>query len=407
MAAKGEIVSDILPRASTFSKGPEFWGQDFQPATVQGGRGAQLIAEHGRSWLDWVSALGANLLGYGHTGFATRVAAHICDGTGYSLPSYLEQQVAERLVAMLGENVPGWQAQPLSVRFGLSGSDACSMAVRLARAVTGRERIVSVGYHGWGAEFIAATPPAWGVPRHPVTAVPFGAYEALVGAMEGANVACVIIEQPPQAAPPNYWRVINSIRHDYGALLILDEVVTGLRFGLGGAAEVLNIHPDIVCMGKALGNGVPVSAMVFRREWASWFARSDPVFVSSTHFGCTMGLAAADYVLGHWTDADVAHLYQIGAALKVGLQNIGYTVNGHPVVTLVKHESPAHHAYFVAAMRDRGILINRPNIPCLAHRMTDVDRTVAAAREVWAEMQSVDVATVMASRLPEVLFANR
>jgi glutamate-1-semialdehyde aminotransferase len=405
-------MSDILPRASTFSKGPSFFGKDFHPSTIRGGDGPYLVDMAGDRWLDWVGALGANLLGYGYPAFAEHIGVAAMRGTGYSLPSYLEQQVAERLVAMLGAHVPGWQAQPLSVRFGLSGSDACSMAVRLARAVTGRERIVSVGYHGWGAEFIAATPPAWGIPgdwADYVTAIPFGDGDALASDLERiyAPAACVIIEQPPVEAPPGYWRWVERLCHDSGALLVLDEVVTGLRFGLGGAAGVLGIKPDIVCMGKALGNGVPVSAMVFRREWADWFARSDPVFVSSTHFGCTLGLAAADYVLSHWTDADVAHLWDIGGRLRDGLAWTGYNVAGYPPVTLVKHATPSRHAYFVAAMRDRGILINRPNIPCMAHTLDDVSKTIAFAHNVWAEMQSVDVAAVMAGRLPEVLFAAR
>ncbi len=368
-----------------------------------------VYGDDGQTYLDWVSALGANLLGYGDMGFAEAVKHQVQYGTGYSLPSFLEQRTAERLVYVLGKHVPNWAPDTLSVRFGLSGSDACSMAVRLARAVTGHERIVSVGYHGWGSEFIAASPPAWGVPSQSVTAIPFGDGDALAEELTRIDygVACVIIEQPPQVALEGYWGWVQRLCRDCGALLILDEVVTGLRFGRGGAAGEFGITPDIMCMGKGLGNGVPVSAMVFRREYASWFARQDPVFVSSTHFGCTLGLAAADYILSHWTQGDADYLWRLGTALADGLREIGYDVAGYPPVSLIKEPDPSRRAYMIAGMRDRGILMNRPSIPCRAHTPADMERTLDAAREVWAEMAATDVGADMAGRLPEGLFANR
>lgn len=399
-------MSAILPRASTFSKGPEFWGgAAFEPRTLAKGRGAHVIDTDGRLYLDWVSSLGANLLGHANYAFSQDISTALYDGTGFSLPHYLEQVVAEQLVNVLGAHVPGWNADGLSVRFGLSGSDACSMAVRLARAVSGRSPIVMIGYHGWGSEFIASTPPAWGVEPQPVLNVPFGNDLLLMH----ANVrppACVIIEQPCQVAPPDYWTHIQRFCYDTGALLIMDEVVTGLRFGLGGAAEYHGIHPDIVCMGKALGNGIPISACVFPREMGAWFARRDPVFVSSTHFGCTLGLAAANHVLNRWTQADVDHLWSIGQHLTDGLREIGYTVEGYAPDALIK-DTPARRAYFIAGMRDRGILMNRPNIPNRAHTLENVTRTLKAAREVWGEMATVDVEAAVGDNLPETLFANR
>jgi len=398
------LMSAILPRASTFSKGPEFWGgKAFTPRTLCAGDGAFVYnAYDWREYLDWVSSLGANLLGHADSEFTRKIVQRLHQGTSFSLPHYLEQVVAEQLVAVLGAHVPGWAPDGLSVRFGLSGSDACSMAVRLARAVTGRPHIVMIGYHGWGSEFIAGTPPAWGVEPQPVTNVPFG-YKFEPGANE---VACVIIEQPCQVAPPDYWAHVQDFCHATGALLIMDEVVTGLRFGLGGAAGYHGIHPDIVCMGKALGNGIPISACVFPREMGAWFARRDPVFVSSTHFGCTLGLAAANHILSRWTQADVDHLWSIGQHLTDGLRDIGYTVDGYAPDALIK-DTPARRAYFITGMRDRGILCNRPNIPNRAHTLEDVTRTLRAAFEVWSEMQTVDVEAAVGDNLPETLFANR
>ncbi len=421
-------MSEILPAAATFSKSHKFFSgdPDWQPRTVDAGEEARILGSDDKWYLDWISSLGANLLGHHHPGWTANMIEVLTSigGCGFSLPHYLEQQVAEKLCTVLGTHVPGWAPDGLSVRFGLSGSDACAMAVRLARAVTGRQRILSIGYHGWGAEFVAATPPAWGVPigyRCDIEAHPFGDL-AILGNRFGdlvtwdgqdsscnrrSMIAAIIIEQLPQKVPADYWQMVRRLCDKYGALLILDEVVTGLRFGLGGAAEQFDIHPDIAVYGKALGNGVPISAMVFPREMASWFSRSDPVFVSSTHFGCTLGLASADYVLDNWTVQDVEHLWRIGDKLMEDLGLLGFEMVGYPPESLLKHKTPSHRAYFIAGMRDRGILWNRPTIPCRAHTLEDVKLTVDAAHEVRDEMAGVDVEAVMAGKLPQTLFENR
>lgn len=420
-------MSDVLAgRAATFSKGPEFWSgaPDWQPQELLVGRGAHVHAADNRRYLDWVSGLGANLLGYpsgildnphrlAADHWADVVSQQVFEGVGFSLPHILEGHVAERLAQMLGSYVPGWRDQPLGLRFLLSGSDACMAAVRLARAVTNREWVISVGYHGWHDTFVSTTDPAWGVIRpHVVKAKTFG-YANLIDQCLydqdrlGDRVAALIIEQPPQVAPVGYWQDVRRFCTEYGALLILDEVVTGLRFGLGGAAEHLGIEPDIVCMGKALGNGIPLSCIVGRREYFDWFSRNDPVFVSSTHFGNAISLAACNAVLEVWDQDCVDHVWRIGRELMDGLEDVGFGVAGYPPVFLVDHQTPSHRAYFVRGMAERNILANRPFIPNLAHTAADVVQTVAAAREIKAEMDRVDVVAEMAGKLPQVLFERR
>jgi glutamate-1-semialdehyde aminotransferase len=239
--------------------------------------------------------------------------------------------------------------------------------------------------------------------------VPFGDAAALAQALaaEPAGVACVIIEQPPQIAPDGYWAQVQTLCWESGTLLVLDEVVTGFRFGLGGAAERFRIAPDIAVYGKGLGNGIPISAMVFPREMACWFSRNDPVFVSSTHFGCTLGLAAADYILEHWTAQDVEYLWGLGATLMTGLQQTGLTVTGYPPVSLIQYPSNAWRGAFIAGMCQRGILMNRPNIVCRAHTQRQVEVTIAAARAVKEELEQLDAEAWRAVKAPQVLFSNR
>lgn len=422
-------------RAATLSKGSEFFGVGFQPAVLERGQGARVIAPDGTSLLDWISGLGALILGHPDPSIilpndgepaANKWAEAVCRQAWYSaafsLPHRLEASVAEKLAALLQAHVPGWQAQPLGVRWLKTGSDACAAAVRLARAVTGRKWIISIGYHGYHDWAVSTTPPAWGVVQpQAVEAIPFGELGMLGQslAMAGlhawehsssAAVAAVIVEQPPQDTPAGYWRVLRELCDKYSALLIADEVVTGLRYGLGGACQRFGIQPDIVCMGKALGNGLPIAAIVGRRDYWDWFSRNDPCFISSTSFGEAVSLAAADAVLDCWGEDQVNHLWTVGAALIEGLQAAGYKVAGYPPHSLLLHESPSHRAYFIREMARRGVLLNRPNFPTLAHTLEDVTATVQAAVDVKYAMERLGpdgLAREMAGRLPAVLFSNR
>lgn len=414
-------TTDILAgRAATFSKGPEFWSGDpnWQMPALAFGYGAYIVDIAGNEYLDWVSGLGAVILGYPNgecspaaDQWARQIVDQVWRGAGFSLPHCLERSVAEQLTYLLSTHVPGWKSQLLGLRWGKTGSDACAMAVRLARAMTGRQRILSVGYHGWHSEFVSTTLPAWGVvhPQH-VEAIPYGDLHALTErfSTQVEPVAAVIIEHPPQSVPDgSYWQDISVLCNEHHALLILDEVVTGLRYALGGVAERFSIEPDLICMGKALGNGMPISCIVGRREYFGWFSRNDPVFISSTNFGDAVSLAACEAVLACWNQAAVDHIWQIGTELMVGLQAAGYIVTGYPPVSLIQHLTLSHRAFFIREMAARSILMNRPNIPNLAHTSEDVQRTVEAAREVARLADATDVEREMAGKLPQSLFSRR
>lgn len=400
-------LTEQLPIATTFSKDPRFFAQGFEPNALSHGTGAHAYSGYG-VYLDWISALGANLLGYGHRGYQERLSRQIGNGVAFSLPHFLEGEVAAKLVNLLGTHVPGWAPDGLGVRFGLSGSDACSMAIRLARAVTGRRRVLSSGYHGFHDAFVSTTPPAWGVtqPQY-VEDFSFDDLETLGGQMAEPDIAAIIFEHPMNDPAPDYYASLRQLCDAHGCLLIADEVVTGLRYGLGGACERYGITPDLVVMGKALGNGIPTSCIVGRREYFDWFARADPVFISSTHFGNAVSLAAADAVLDMWHQEGVDHLWTIGRALMDGLTGQGYEVIGHAPRLLIQFPSLAHKTYFTLGMRDRGILWNRPTLPNLAHTQADVELTLEAAREIKAEIELVDVENLMADKLPMVLFEGR
>ena len=405
-----------LSMTGTFSKAPRAFGFEDELA-VESGAGAYIRLNDGSQLLDFVCGLGANLLGYGNREFTQRVIRQVALGGGFSLPHVLEQQVAEKLVNLLGTRVPGWTPDTISVRFAKTGSDANSMAVRLARAVTGRDIFCHNGYGGWGAEFIAMTPPALGIPHNykkDAFTFDFNAPSSLNAFSFRDDLAAVMLEQGIVEPRVDWYEFLRTFCNKTGALLILDEVVTGLRYGLGGVAEKYQIKPDIITMGKALGNGFPISVVVGRKEYMDWFSRTNPIFCSSTHWGEAVSLAAADAMLDIWNQQEVDYIWDIGEQLitEIGgaVDETGWKIVGHPPRSLMVFQDDYERAFFIHGMRDRGILINRPNFICSAHTSRDVEKTAAAVFELAEERKTLDKKELMnlvEGSLPHILFTNR
>ncbi len=409
--------------AGTFSKDPMAWG--FLPDTyVKDARGPYIMLNDDIWYLDCTSSLGQSLHGYGGD-FADYVAEQVRRGIGFTLPHYLEHEAADRLADLLGNRVKGWSPDTIGVRFGKSGSDVTTAAVRLARAVTGRDDIIcfSGGYHGWGADFIARTEPAHGI-RIDSLDTANGAIDLFWQAtkefdiIDGLDIAAVIFEQPAFDPDPTWYPFLRKWCDDNGSLLIADEVVTGLRYAPGGASERYGIQPDLVCMGKALGNGAAVSALIGRREYMEWFARVDPVFWSSTTNGNANDLAAANYVLREWQEQgeqNVAKLWTLGDQLIKGCKEVlkqvdGWTIEGHGARSVFGFPDEVERAFFIHGMRRNGILANRPNFPNLAMNGGQVNVIVAAVADVAEEragLSRAEVEKAVEGRLPRVLFKNR
>jgi glutamate-1-semialdehyde 2,1-aminomutase/spore coat polysaccharide biosynthesis protein SpsF len=291
------------------------------------------------------------------------------------------------------------------VRFGKSGSDVTSAAVRVARAVTGRERVVAIGYHGWHDWYVGSTSRSLGVPRAVralVTAVPFGDVAALREALGAGGVACVTVEP---GAPAEYLRELVALAHAHGALAVFDEVITGFRLAPGGAQEHYGVRADLVCFGKALGNGMPISALAGRAEYMDVL---EDVFFSGTHGGEALSLAAARAVLDVLADAPVhAHLWRLGGVLQTGVRSLiaahglaeWVTCAGEPPWTLVLVREPDAAADGLPAktllqqeLVKRGVLYNGSHFVSWAHTDADVELTLAAYDEAFA---------VLAAALPD------
>jgi glutamate-1-semialdehyde aminotransferase len=390
------------------SKGPSQWAEGFAPRYVERALGCRVWDVDGNEYLDFPMGLGPMILGHGHPAVNAAIRAQLENGITFTLPHKLELEVAERIVAA----VPGAER----VRFGKSGSDATSAAVRLARALTGRERIIAAGYHGWHDWYIGSTSWPSGVPAgviELVDAVPAGDLAALEAMLERrrGEVAGVILE-PAGAREPEQGELqaLIDLVHAHGGLVIFDEVITGFRMALGGAQQHYGVQADLTCLGKALGNGMPISALAGPAQHMDGLER---VFFSGTHGGETLSLAAAAATLEVIATEPVTEtLWLGGAALKAGIGDAierhdltdWVTCTGPAPMTFVKVREPSDGETLPAKtllqqeLLRRGVLFNGSHLISYAHG----EREITYAVEAYDEALEV-LAAALPDRLDDYL----
>lgn len=284
-----ERAEKSIPLGSqTFSKSKTQFPYGVSPYFLTHGKDAHVFDVDGNEYIDFINALGAITLGYDDPDVLKAVEEQLKQGTIFSLAHPIEVEVAEKMI----EIIPCAE----KVRYGKNGSDATSGAVRLARAYTKRDHILSCGYHGWQDWYIGATPRNLGVPqavRDLTHTFPYNDLEALNAKLQEYKdqVAAVILEPMSVFFPQEgYLEGVKELAHKNGALLIFDETVTGFRISNGGAQEYFGVTPDLATFGKGMANGYPISAIVGR---ADVMRLMEEIFFSFTYGGETLSLAAS------------------------------------------------------------------------------------------------------------------
>ena len=374
------------------------------PFYVERAEGCRLQDVDGRWFLDYRSALGPIILSYRHEAVETAVRAQMEKGVLFSMASPLEVELAETLTDL----IPGLE----QVRFVKTGNDANASALRLARAFTGRDRIVVCGYHGSGDWFASGEGPApmWftregnGVPEalDPlVFRLPYGdiATAERLFAEDGDRIAALMM------VPYNWDEVVahdfvhrmRTLTERHGTVLVFDQVLTGFRLALRGAQEFFGVVPDLTTYAKALANGYPLAAYGGRRDV---MALLDRVTLTTTYAGETLSLAAAQATLGVLTSEPVLdHVWAMGRRLSDGFDRIaarlglpGRAFGLPPAVQFRFDPDPAtdeaaRKAFFAECYR-HGVFAARPFLLNYAHGEAEVDETLAvfeAALAVVAE----------------------
>lgn len=392
-----ERAGRIIPgEAQTFSKGPTQFVQGVAPAFVSRGEGCRLWDVDGNEYIDCTMALGAVVLGYGDPDVEEAVRRQMRDGVSFSLPHSVEVETAE----LLRDLIPCAER----VRFGKNGSDATSGAVRLARAATGRDLIACCGYHGWQDWYIGTTTRNRGVPnavRKLTLPFEYNNTESLerIFAEHPGKIAAVIME-PVGVIPPEeeFLQRIKEICRREGALLIFDEVLTGVRFGLSGAGGYFRVVPDLACFGKGLANGFPLSALVGRREIMDLL---EEVFFSFTFGGEAAALAAACATLGKLRKQNgVVHLWGQGQRLKDGTNVLARHFGlegrvecvGLPPRTVVQFhgkdepESLRMKSHFQQECLKRGVLFTGVHLPSTSHGEGEIEQVLRVYRSALEEL---------------------
>ncbi|MHB8926441.1 MAG: glutamate-1-semialdehyde 2,1-aminomutase [Bacillota bacterium] len=400
-----------------------FRGVGGSPLFIARGAGSHLWDVDGHEYIDYIGSWGPLILGHSHPEVIAAIKRTAEDGTSFGAPSPLEVELAELVIDL----VPGVEM----VRMVNSGTEATMSALRLARACTGRNKIVKfIGcYHGHADSLLikagsgAATlgiPDSPGVPATVAAttiAVPFNDVAALEAAFKanGGDIAGVILEPvvgnmgvvPPR---PGYLEAVREITRDYGALLIFDEVMTGFRVALHCAQSLYGIDPDLTCLGKVIGGGLPVGAYGGKRKFMEMVAPAGPMYQAGTLSGNPLAMAAGLVTLRKLKEPGVfeglaARTDELVDLLRQTLRrlNLKYQVNQvGAMFTLFFTDRPVwnwddaatcdakRYAAFFHAMLKRGVhLVPSQFEACFmsaAHTAADVEATARAAQEALKEV---------------------
>ena len=407
-----------------------FRSVDCNPPFIARGEGAHIFDIDGNEYVDYVLSWGPLVAGHAHPAVVNALADAAARGTSYGAPTTLESD----LVRLVQKAYPSMQL----VRMVNSGTEATMSALRLARGFTGRSKIVKfVGcYHGHSDSLLVDAGSGlatFGVPSSPgvtdgvakdTITVPFNDADAITRVMTeyGKDIACIIVE--PVAGnmgcvlPENgYLDTLRALTEKHGALLIFDEVMCGFRASLGGAQAAYGITPDLTCLGKIIGGGLPCAAYGGRRDIMEQIAPAGPVYQAGTLSGnplaMTAGIETLKLILKEPEpgEADASRALTLKTKkLVLGLESAardaGVKIQAHQAGSMFSiffsagmvkdyassaaSDQEAFKVWF-RAMLEQGIYLAPSQFETLflslAHTDEDIDRTIAAAEKAFAQVK--------------------
>jgi glutamate-1-semialdehyde 2,1-aminomutase len=390
-------------------------GRDY-PIFVERGEGFELIDADGHRYVDWVCSWGPLILGHAHPDVVAAVSAAAARGTSYGAPTEGEIELAAQICDRI--------ASVEMVRMVNSGTEATMSAVRLARAATGREKLIKFAgaYHGHVDGLLAdagsglatqGIPASPGVPAAQAAetiVVPWNDLGAVEAAVAGYDIAAILAEPLPAnmgLVPPDdgFVAELRRLADEHGALLVLDEVISGFRVARGGAQELLGVEADLTIMGKVIGGGLPAAAYGGGRELLSRVAPAGDVYQAGTLSGNPLAVAAGLATLEHLDAPAYARLEELTDRLASGLRDAAgdrpvqvVSVPGlvtpffsaEPVRDFAGSAACDHAAYgrFCRELLDHGVYPPASQYEAwfvsLAHDEAAIERTCAAAAEAFA-----------------------
>lgn len=387
--------NDLIPGGShTYAKGDDQFPESM-PVYIDKGKGCHVWDVDGNEYIEYAMGLRSVTLGHNFEPIVNAACKQMLKGTNFGRPAKIELECAETFLEMF-ENAE-------MVKFSKNGSDATNGAIKLARAYTGRDMVGICSDHPFFSVddwFISTTPMNSGIPEVMQTMVTKFRYNDLESIekifSEFPNkIACIILE-PEKYEPPkdDFLNKAKEICHKYGALFILDEMITGFRWHNGGAQKVYNVVPDLSTFGKAMGNGFSIAALAGKKEFMELggiLHKKERVFLMSTTHGAeSHALAAAIATMKFYQENDViGFLYQQGRKLKEGVNRASRELGIEDKVSIIGidccsvyttrdnqgNPSQPFRTLFIQEQMKRGLLMPS-SIVSFSHSDKDISHTV-------------------------------
>lgn len=393
--AAQQRLHELIPGgAHTYARGPDQYPEFMAPVLVHGA-GCHVWDLDDNEYVEYGMGLRSVTLGHGFRPVVDAVSSEIARGVNFSRPTVLELRAAEDFLSL----VPTAEM----VKFAKNGSDVTTAAVRLARAVTGREKVAVCLQPFFSTDdwFLCATPMNRGIPeRHSrqIVRFPYNDLASLDAVLAAGDIACVLLEAATATEEPaaGYLQGVRNLCDQYGTLLVFDEIITGFRWATCGAQGLYQVVPDLSCWGKGIANGFPLSALAGKREFMEFggLRTSDErVFLLSTTFGPETGsLAAFRAVAEVYRKEDpIGRMERAGRLIAAGardlLQDAGLSdyvqIAGRPSCLIFVTRGPdgrpsqEYRTLFMQELLRHGVL-GQSFVTSAAHADDDIEQTLEA-----------------------------
>ncbi len=389
-----ELARRIIPhQTGTFSRAASSYVDGVYPVYAKSGNGSHFTDVEGNEYLDYLMALGPITLGYNYPAMNNAIIKQLNQGILFSLPHPVEVELSE----LMSNTIPHAEM----VKFEKSGSNAVTAAVRAARAYTKKDMIAYCGtggvWHDWQAAMVSRD---GGVPKFNEELIKIFDYNDPDGLEQifednPEKIAAIVLEPTLFEKPKNnFLKKVRKIADTYGSLLILDEIVTGFRFDIAGAQKYFNIKGDMVCFGKGMANGLPLSAITGPTEFMKTF---DDLWVSSTNNSETLSIAGSIAVINEMKEKNtIKHCWNMGEKLFEGWNKIAREkgvnaqMTGYPIRLDLKcydknnSESLSMKSLISQEMVKQGIFMSilGSSYISYSHSTADIENTLKAFENV-------------------------
>ena len=385
-----ERAKKVIPhQTGTFSRAASAYVEGVYPVYAKSGKGSHFIDVDDNEYIDYLMSLGPITLGHNYESVNQAIINQLKDGILFSLPHQLEVELSEKI----SQVIPHAEM----VKLEKTGSNAVTGAVRAARAFTNREKIAYCGsggvWHDWQAAMVSRD---GGVPKFNSDLIKIFDYNDSDGLEQifennKNKIATVVLEPTMYEYPKNdFLKRVRKLADQNDSVLILDEIVTGFRFDIAGAQKFFDIKGDLVCFGKGMGNGLPISAITGPSEYMKTF---DKLWVSSTNNSENLSLAGTIAVINEMQEKNtISYCWDTGKKLFEGWNkivskyNLDAKMSGYPIRMHLqcfdsnKNESLEMKSLFLQEMVKQGIFISVSGATfiCFSHSKEDIDKTLNA-----------------------------